>query len=208
MKNFRKKGKNMKNYHFYAVMSRMKYIDRWSLMKNTRNENLSEHTLDVAMIAHALCIINNKCCKGNADADRAAVIALFHDCTEIITGDLPTPIKYSSKTLRKAYADIENEAADQLLSTLPEYMQDEMRGIISPKDSTDEYTLRLVKAADKLSAPIKCIEELQMGNNEFKKAKEECEKYLIELDMPEVGIFIRDFLPSYSLSLDEQNIAL
>ena len=186
----------------------MKYIDRWSLMKNTRNENLSEHSLDTAMIAHALCIINNKCCSGNADADRAAVIALFHDCTEIITGDLPTPIKYSSKTLRKAYADIESEAADQLLSTLPGYMSDEMREILSPKDHTDEYTLRLVKAADKLSALIKCIEELQMGNNEFRKAKEECERNLKELDLPEVGIFIRDFLPSYSLSLDEQNIAL
>ncbi len=203
-----RKGKLMKNYHFYAVMSRMKYIDRWSLMKNTRNENLSEHSLDTAMIAHALCIINNKCCSGNADADRAAVIALFHDCTEIITGDLPTPIKYSSKTLRKAYADIESEAADQLLSTLPGYMSDEMREILSPKDHTDEYTLRLVKAADKLSALIKCIEELQMGNNEFRKAKEECERNLKELDLPEVGIFIRDFLPSYSLSLDEQNIAL
>ena len=203
-----RKGKLMKNYHFYAVMSRMKYIDRWSLMKNTRNENLSEHSLDTAMIAHALCIINNKCCSGNADADRAAVIALFHDCTEIITGDLPTPIKYSSKTLRKAYADIESEAADQLLSTLPGYMSDEMREILSPKDHTDEYTLRLVKAADKLSALIKCIEELQMGNNEFRKAQEECERNLKELDLPEVGIFIRDFLPSYSLSLDEQNIAL
>lgn len=122
----------MKNYHFYAVMSRMKYIDRWSLMKNTRNENLSEHSLDVAMIAHALCVINNKCLGGTANADRAAVLSLFHDCTEIITGDLPTPIKYSSKTLRKAYADIEKEAAEQLLSTLPEYMHEEIRQVISP----------------------------------------------------------------------------
>ncbi len=197
----------MKIYHFYAVMSRMKYIDRWSLMKNTRNENLSEHSLDVAMIAHALCVINNKCLGGTANADRAAVLSLFHDCTEIITGDLPTPIKYSSKTLRKAYADIEKEAAEQLLSTLPEYMHEEIRQVISPTDQ-DKYTLRLVKAADKLSALIKCIEELQMGNSEFKKAKEECEKYLSDLHMPEVEIFLRDFLPSYSLSLDEQNIAL
>ena len=198
----------MKKFHFYAVMSRMKYIDRWSLMKNTRTENLSEHTLDVAMIAHALCIINNKCFGGNADPERAAVIALFHDCTEIITGDLPTPIKYSSKTLRRAYADIESEAADQLLSTLPDYMQEDMKEILSPADYTDDYTLRLVKAADKLSALIKCIEEMQMGNNEFRKAKEESEKYLLRLDLPEVTVFMRDFLPSYSLSLDEQNIAL
>ena len=198
----------MKSYHFYAVMSRMKYIDRWSLMKNTRNENLSEHTLEVAMLAHALCVINNTRFGGNADPDRAAVIALFHDCTEIITGDLPTPIKYSSKTLRKAYADIENEAADQLISTLPEYMHDNMRQVIVPSGGADEYTLRLVKAADKLSALIKCIEEMQMGNNEFRKAKEECEKFLNSLDMPEIEVFMQEFLPSYSLSLDEQNISL
>ena len=197
----------MELYHFYAVMSRMKYINRWSLMKNTRNENLSEHSLDVAMITHCLCIINNQCCGGSADADRATVIALFHDCTEIITGDLPTPIKYSSKTLRKAYANIENEAASQLLSTLPDYMQDEMEKVLLPV-SEDEYTLKLVKAADKLSALIKCIEELQMGNMEFKRAKEECEKFLSALDLPEVNIFIRDFLPSYYLTLDEQNVSL
>lgn len=197
----------MKQYHFYAVMSRMKYIDRWSLMRNTRNENLSEHSLEVAMIAHALCVIHNRCFSGSINVERAAVIAMYHDCTEIITGDLPTPIKYSSKTLRKAYADIEKEAAFQLLSTLPDYMQEEMREVILPQGE-DEYMLRLIKAADKLSALIKCIEEIQMGNNEFRKAREESEKYLARLDMPEVGIFIRDFMPSYELPLDEQNVAL
>lgn len=197
----------MKQYHFYAVISRMKYIDRWSLMRNTRNENLSEHSLEVAMIAHALCVIHNRCFGGSINVERAAVIAMYHDCTEIITGDLPTPIKYSSKTLRKAYADIEKEAAFQLLSTLPDYMQEEMREVILPQGE-DEYMLRLIKAADKLSALIKCIEEIQMGNNEFRKAREESEKYLARLDMPEVGIFIRDFMPSYELPLDEQNVAL
>ena len=197
----------MKQYHFYAVMSRMKYIDRWSLMRNTRNENLSEHSLEVAMIAHALCVIHNRCFGGSINVERAAVIAMYHDCTEIITGDLPTPIKYSSKTLRKAYADIEKEAAFQLLSTLPDYMQEEMREVILPQGE-DEYMLRLIKAADKLSALIKCIEEIQMGNNEFRKAREESEKYLARLDIPEVGIFIRDFVPSYELPLDEQNVAL
>ena len=156
-------------------MSRMKYIDRWSLMRNTRNENLSEHSLEVAMIAHALCVIHNRCFGGSINVERAAVIAMYHDCTEIITGDLPTPIKYSSKTLRKAYADIEKEAAFQLLSTLPDYMQEEMREVILPQGE-DEYMLRLIKAADKLSALIKCIEEIQMGNNEFRKAREESEK--------------------------------
>lgn len=197
----------MKQYHFYAVMSRMKYIDRWSLMRNTRNENLSEHSLEVAMISHALCVIHNRCFGGSINVERAAVIAMYHDCTEIITGDLPTPIKYSSKTLRKAYADIEKEAAFQLLSTLPDYMQEEMREVILPQGE-DEYMLRLIKAADKLSALIKCIEEIQMGNNEFRKAREESEKCLARLDMPEVGIFIRDFMPSYELPLDEQNVAL
>lgn len=197
----------MKKYHFYAVMSRMKYIDRWSLMRNTRNENLSEHSLEVSMIAHCLCIIHNKVFSGNINADRAAVIAMYHDCTEIITGDLPTPIKYSSKTLRRAYADIEKEAAQQLLSTLPDYLSEEMESILIP-DCEDEYMLRLIKAADKLSALIKCIEEIQMGNTEFKKAKEESEKYLNNLDIPEVGVFIKDFLPSYELPLDEQDVAL
>lgn len=197
----------MENYHFFAIMSRMKYISRWSLMNNTRVENISEHSLTVAMIAHALCVINRKQFGGNADPEFAAVAALYHDCTEIITGDLPTPIKYSSKTLRKAYADIESEAAEQLLSTLPEYMRDEYRKIISPEEDSKE-TMRLVKAADKLSALFKCIEEEQMGNNEFRRAKEEAEKYLRNMELPEVDVFMRDFLPSYYLSLDDQHISL
>ena len=195
------------SYHFFAIMSRMKYINRWSLMNNTRLENISEHSLTVAMIAHALAVISNKVYGNNINAEHAATIALFHDSTEIITGDLPTPIKYSSKTLRRAYADIEKEAAQQLLSTLPDYLSEEMESILIP-DCEDEYMLRLIKAADKLSALIKCIEEIQMGNTEFKKAKEESEKYLNNLDIPEVGVFIKDFLPSYELPLDEQNVAL
>lgn len=197
----------MEKYHFFAIMSRMKYIDRWSLMNNMRTENISEHSLTVAMIAHALCVIGNKKCDKKLDPERAAAIALFHDCTEIITGDLPTPIKYSSKTLRNAYADIEREAEEQLLSTLPDYMRPEYEKLIRPKGE-DEYMLKLVKAADKLSALIKCIEEQQVGNNEFYKAKIEITKYLTERDLPEVMIFMRDFIPSYYLSLDEQQISL
>ena len=193
--------------HFFAIMSRMKYINRWSLMNNTRTENISEHSLTVAMLAHALATIKNKKLGGNIDAEHAAAVALFHDCTEIITGDLPTPIKYSSKTLRNAYANIENEAANQLLSTLPDYMRDEYRKLIIPSEN-DKEIQKIVKAADKLSALIKCIEEEQMGNNEFCKAKEEIMKWLKNCGMKEVEIFISDFLPSYSLSLDEQNIAL
>ncbi len=197
----------MENFHFFAIMSRMKYINRWSLMNNTRLENISEHSLTVSIIAHALCIINNKKLGGNADPERAAVIAMFHDCTEIITGDLPTPIKYSSQTLRKAYADIEQEASQQLLSTLPDYMREEYEKIIVC-GSEDKHLLRLVKAADKLSALIKCIEEEQMGNNEFKHAKYETMKALQSSGLEEVEIFMKDFLSSYLLSLDEQHISL
>lgn len=197
----------MENYHFFAIMSRMKYINRWSLMNNTRMENISEHSLTVAIIAHALCVIHNKKMGGNINPERAAVIAMYHDCTEIITGDLPTPIKYSSKTLRKAYADIEAEASNQLLSALPEYLRDEYEKIITC-GSEDTKLLALVKAADKLSALIKCIEEEQMGNNEFVRAKEESVKYLEKMQLPEVEIFMKDFLPSYYLSLDDQHITL
>lgn len=197
----------MDGYHFFAVMSRMKYINRWSLMNNTKTENISEHSLNVAMIAHALCVISNKRFGSSLEPERAAAIALFHDCTEIITGDLPTPIKYSSKTMRRAYADIEKEAAEQLISALPDYLREEYRSLITPADEPPQL-LRLIKAADKLSALIKCIEEERMGNNEFCKAKLEITKALTDQGLPEVMVFMQDFLPSYYLSLDEQNIAL
>lgn len=197
----------MSGYHFFAIMSRMKYINRWSLMNNTRTENISEHSLSVAILAHALATIRNKRLNGNINAEHAAAIALFHDCTEIITGDLPTPIKYSSKTLRNAYADIEKEAAFQLLSSLPEYMRDEYEKLIVPQDDEKDI-YRIVKAADRLSALIKCIEEEQTGSNEFRKAKEDILKSLEDYNMEEVNIFMSEFLPSYSLSLDEQNVEI
>lgn len=197
----------MSNFHFFAIMSRMKYINRWSLMNNTRYENISEHSLTVSMLAHALAVISNKKLGNNINADRAAAIAMFHDCTEIITGDLPTPIKYSSRSMKTAYKNIEFEAAQQLLSTLPDYMRDEYQELITPKEN-DIHMLKLIKAADKLSALIKCIEEEQMGNTEFSKAKTEISNILNKMELEEVNIFIRDFLPSYSLSLDEQNISL
>ncbi len=195
------------SYHFFAIMSRMKYINRWSLMNNTRQENISEHSLTVAMLAHALAVISNKRFGNHLDPEHAAAVALFHDCTEIITGDLPTPIKYSSKTMRNAYKDIEAEAAEQLLSTLPEALREEYRELLLP-EKTDAYTLSLVKAADKLSALIKCIEEERMGNLEFNRAKTELITSLNQMNLPEVSVFIQEFLPSYRLSLDEQNISL
>ena len=184
----------------------MKYIDRWSLMNNTRKENISEHSLCVAMIAHVLTLIHNKRFGGSLDPEHAAAIALFHDCTEIITGDLPTPIKYSSKTLRSAYKDIEHEAAEQLLSSLPSYLREDYRALLLPDKEKDEYLIRIVKAADRLSALIKCIEELQMGNKEFLKAKDEILSTIAGMNMPEIEVFAEEFLPSYSLTLDEQNL--
>ncbi len=197
----------MSSYHFFAIMSRMKYINRWSLMNNTRQENISEHSLTVAMLAHVLTTISNQRLGNHYDAEHAAAIALFHDCTEIITGDLPTPIKYASKTLRHAYKDIEEEAARHLLSTLPQDLRDVYEKLLLPTD-TDPYVLRLVKAADRLSALIKCIEEEQMGNREFMRAKSEILTSLREMDMVEINIFMQEFLPSYALSLDEQNFTL
>ena len=232
-------------YTFFATVSRMKYIDRWALMRNSRQENLSEHSLEVAMIAHALCVIGNVRYGKELNADRAAVIALYHDASEIITGDMPTPVKYYNSTLRDAYKDVEHSAEQTLLAKLPEDLRGEYETILSgpnppaaagqipdPSDDSsgqedpegtpengesfpDEasleryrsecYLRRLVKAADKLSALIKCIEERQSGNQEFRSAEESTQKAIEAMagELPEVGDFLRDFLPAYGHTLDE-----
>ena len=189
----------MKN-HFFAVMSRMKNIYRWGLMRNTRRENLSEHSLEVAQIAHALAIIGNKRFGKNYDANYAATVAMYHDTSEIITGDMPTPIKYYNDEIKAAYKQIEAAAEKQLLEMLPEDFKEDFGCIYSP----DEETKRLVKAADKLSALVKCIEELNMGNREFAVAEKTIRKALIQLKMPEVDLFLKEFIPSFELSIDEQ----
>lgn len=191
------------SYSFFSTISRLKYINRWGLMNNTRSENLSEHSLEVAFIAHALCVIKNKRFGGNVDAERAAVCAMFHDCTEIITGDLPTPIKYSSRKLREAYKAVESEAGERLLSSLPDDLRGEYEKYFTVSED-DEEIWRIVKAADRLSALIKCIEERRMGNMEFCKAEESI-RDIIEKNMtPELAEFIKDFMPSYGMTLDEQ----
>jgi 5'-deoxynucleotidase len=187
--------------HFYAMLSRMKNINRWGLMRNTRSENLSEHSLEVAFIAHCLAIISNKRFSGNVDADRAAVVAMFHDTSEIITGDLPTPIKYYNPEIKDAYKKIEVIAEDELISLLPEDLREEFESIYHPND---EKLLKIVKAADKISALIKCIEELNMGNIEFKSAHEATVKALDNMNMPEIQVFLDEFIDSFYLSLDEQ----
>ncbi|MBQ5953244.1 MAG: 5'-deoxynucleotidase [Lachnospiraceae bacterium] len=191
------------NNSFFAMMSRMKYIDRWALMRNSQEENVSEHSLEVAMLAHALCVIGNKRLGKTLNADRAAVIALYHDATEIITGDMPTPVKYFDREIRAAYRRIEDDAADKLLSQLPEDLRVEYKSYLLPDEEEEASLLELVKAADKLSALIKCLEEEKGGNREFAKAEKTTREKLTEMHLPEVDIFLLEFLPAYSCTLDE-----
>lgn len=193
----------MEQSNFYAMMSRMKYINRWGLMNNTKYENLSEHSLQVAMLAHCLVLIHNKRFAGSLNAERASILAVFHDSTEIITGDMPTPIKYFNNTIKDAYKDIENAAADRLCSLLPEDFREDMELIIKQNSDEDKELKKFVKAADRFSALIKCIEELRMGNEEFRQAKAGIEKSIKEMNMPEAEVFSKEFLPAFSLSLDE-----
>ena len=186
--------------HFYAVMSRMKNIYRWGLMRNTRRENLSEHSLEVAQIAHALAIIRNKRFGGSVDPNYIAAAAMYHDTSEIITGDMPTPIKYHNSEIKNAYKQIERIAENQLLEMLPEDFKSDFDKIYNP----DSESAILIKAADKLSALIKCIEELNMGNREFEDAQKTIRKAIKDMRLPEAEIFLEEFIPSFSLSLDEQ----
>lgn len=183
------------------MMSRMKNIHRWGLMRNTRAENLSEHSLEVAQIAHALAIINKKRLNGKADPEYTAVVAMYHDTSEIITGDMPTPIKYHNEDIKAAYKQIEATAERRLIEKLPDDFKAEFEGIYNP----DRLTASLVKAADKISALIKCIEELNMGNREFAVAEKSTRRAIAELNCPEADIFMNEFMESFSLSLDEQN---
>lgn len=193
----------MEQSNFYAMMSRMKYINRWGLMNNTKYENLSEHSLQVAMLAHCLVLIHNKRFNGSLNPERAGMLAIYHDATEIITGDMPTPIKYFNSTIKDAYKDIENAAADRLCSLLPEDFRQDMEKIIKQSSDGDRELKKYVKAADRFSALIKCIEELRMGNEEFRQAKNAIEKSISEMNMPEADVFAAEFLPAFSLSLDE-----
>ena len=186
--------------HFFAYLSRMRFIQRWALMRNTAPENVQEHSHQVAVLAHALAVIRNEKFGGQVDAGAVAVAALYHDATEILTGDMPTPIKYYNPEIQRAYKAVEAVAGDKLLSLLPAEFQETYRPILQPQDETVE---QLVKAADKLSAYIKCLEEVKAGNNEFREAAAQTRQALESYSLPELRYFMETFLESFSLSLDQ-----
>lgn len=190
------------SYSFFAYLSRLKLIRRWSLMRNTQPENDAEHSLQVAMIAHAIAVIARDRYGKDVDPEHVLSLAVYHDATEVMTGDLPTPVKYHSDELRGAYRRLETLSADRLLSLLPE----DLRPAFDPymkQEPGHEHTL--VKAADRISAFIKCKEEQRAGNHEFDYAAENVRKSIDAIDLPEVRDFLRDFLPAFDMTLDELN---
>lgn len=192
----------MENNSFFAMLFRMKLINRWGLMRNTIEENLSEHSLEVGIIAHALCHISNQRYGTSYNADRAAVLGIFHDCPEIITGDMPTPIKYFSDEIKGAYDKVESVAAQQLLNMLPAELRPFYADFIFEKD---EKLLPVIKAADKIAALIKCIEEGKMGNSEFSSAEKSIRKKIKAMKIAAADDFVNEFVPAFSLNLDEQS---
>ena len=192
----------MKNYHFFAMISRMKYIDRWSLMRNSRSENLSEHSMEAAVVAHALVLLHNRRFGGELNAERAALLGLYHDAPESLTGDMPTPVKYHSKELRKAYKSVEDNACLTLINMLPDDLKGDYKPFFFPAPE-DAELWKYVKAADKICALTKCIDEKKAGNTEFEKAEGSVREAITAMQMPEADCFLNEFLPGYSLTLDE-----
>lgn len=194
----------MKTYPFNALLGRMKYITRWALMRNGRQESLSEHTADTALLAHTLCLVARRCTDTGAGIrpDVVATAALYHDAPEILTGDMPTPVKYKNDALRTAYKAVEHESARVIATLLPEEMQDEMACYLNGTVLTDAER-KLLKAADRLSALIKCMEEGRGGNREFEAAQAQQLAALHAMNCPEAEYFIEHMLPCYDQNLDE-----
>jgi len=192
----------MKKNHFFAMISRMKYINRWALMRNTHSENLSEHSMEVAAVAHALVVLHNRRFGGALNAERAALLGLYHDLPESLTGDMPTPVKYHSQKLREAYKSVEENACQTLLNMLPGDMKGDYEPFFIPV-LDDAELWEYVKAADKICALTKCIEEKKAGNTEFDKAATSLRAAITAMKLPSADCFLAEFLPSYSLTLDE-----
>jgi 5'-deoxynucleotidase len=193
------------SHYFFAYLARMKLIDRWSLMRCTQRENVQEHSLQVAVVAHALALISQKFFGGTASPERAALCAIFHDATEVLTGDLPTPVKYYNSEIREAYKDIESHSAKQLLKLLPDELKPDYQDLLEISDSEAEIK-SLVKSADAICAYIKCLEELAAGNKEFSRAQKAIEDKISSLrDRPEVDYFVKHFIPGFSMTIDEMS---
>lgn len=190
----------MENYNFFAYLNRMKYIERWSLMRSTVKENIMEHSEQVAQLTHVLAAINNIVFEGDIDIGKAVSYAVFHESSEVITGDLPTPIKYYNADINNAYKHLEQIANEKLVSMLPAELKEVYSEILEQKD---ERLRAFVKAADKLAAYIKCIEEIKCGNTEFVKAKQTLLNSLNECNMPELDYFLKHFLSGFEKTLDE-----
>ena len=190
-------------HHFYAYMARMKLIKRWGLRHNTREENDQEHSLQVAMIAHALATYKNRRYGGNVDVEKVLLYALYHEAAEVITGDLASPIKYFNPGIRDAYKEIERMASEKLLDYLPADFQEDFRELLFPDEGSYEW--RIVKAADRISAYVKCLEEYGYGNREFLTAQENIRASISQMNMPEAEDFMREFAPSFMLPLDALN---
>ena len=188
--------------HFFAYLSRMKFIRRWGLMHSTHPENIQEHSLQVALVAHALAVIRNQLYGGAVDAERVALLALYHDAHEVLTGDLPTPVKYFNADIADTYHAIEASAQQRLLSMLPEALQPAYAGLFNPKQIEPAYA-ELVEAADKLCAYLKCLEERAAGNPEFAHAEQALRARVAQFTLPEVRYFLATFVPSFGLTLDE-----
>lgn len=184
---------------FFALLSRMRYISRWGLMRSSIPENVQEHTCETAIYAHALALIRREVFGKPCDADRVGMLALYHDASEILTGDLPTPIKYHNRAIRNAYKEVEHQAEEKLVGMLPEELQSVYRPYISPEGEEE----RLVKAADKLSALVKCIEERKAGSREFLSAEEQTRRAILEMELPEAEWFMEHCLGAFEKNLDE-----
>ncbi|MCI8651605.1 MAG: 5'-deoxynucleotidase [Oscillospiraceae bacterium] len=189
------------SYNFFALLGRMKYIDRWGLMRNTQVENIQEHSHMVSVLSHALAVIGRERFGAQVDPGQAAIAGLYHDASEILTGDLPTPVKYDNPAIKEAYKAVERVAADKLLSLLPRELQGEFAPYV--REELEPELLAVVKAADKLSAHIKCLEEVKAGNNEFRLAAEQTKAALEKMDLPALSYFMEHFLPAFELTLDE-----